>query len=270
MASAAPLSLPSGAGPRRRSFAERYRLMRSRWNEDWWSIVFGGPIGNVLNAVIADVSWITPNGITWVSFLCKLAAGPLLLLGTWSMDLTSAVLLQVHVVLDCMDGSLARYRKASSAIGAFLDKVTDMIGLVAITAAIGWRVHVDSGDAVALLVSVLIAASILLRSYAYWVVAHLERERKVAKPTIGDHRRDYSTMTFRERAGLYVRSMRRIVEFAESDLYFWFGLGIVLGRMREMVYFLSFATGIWLLVMLAVRFWTVVKLDRARRAEPGA
>jgi len=269
MAAASPLSATTAAPRARRTFAERYRLMRSRWNEDWWSIAFGGPIGNVLNAVIADIPWITPNGLTWLSFLCKLAAGPLLLLDVRGADLTAVVLFQLHTILDCMDGSLARYRKASSAIGAFLDKVTDMIGLVAITSAIGWRVYVDTGDAAAMLISVMIAASILLRSYAFWVVAHLERERRVSRPTVGDHRRDYSAMTFRERAGLYVRSMGKIFAFAESDLYFWFGLGIVLGRMREMIYFLSLATGLWLLGILGYRFWTVARLDR-RRGEPGA
>ena len=48
--------------------------------------MLGGPVGNFLNAFIADVSWITPNAITWVSLLCKLACVPLLLLGTWAGD----------------------------------------------------------------------------------------------------------------------------------------------------------------------------------------
>ena len=33
---------------------------------------------------------------------------------------------------------------------------------------------------------------------------------------------------------------------------------------------LAAATGVWLIVVLGYRFWTVVKLDRARRGEPGA
>ena len=34
--------------PLKRSFAERYRAMRSRWNSEWWSVMLGGPI-NFLN-----------------------------------------------------------------------------------------------------------------------------------------------------------------------------------------------------------------------------
>lgn len=245
-----------------RSFSERYRAIRARWNDNWWTITFGGPVGNVLNAVIADISWITPNGLTWLSFLCNIAGAALLLLGDRSADLAAVALLQLHTVLDCMDGSLARYRKASSVMGAFLDKVTDMLGLVSLGAAFGWRVYTDTGDAIALLLAVLIATSILLRNYVFWVVAHLERAHAAAKPTIGDFWRDSSTMTIGERARLYVKSMRRIFAFSELDLYFWFGLGIVLQRMRELIYVVAVATGLWLIGILIYRFWTVVRLQR--------
>jgi phosphatidylglycerophosphate synthase len=246
------------AAPRRR-FAERYRRMRTRWNEEWWSIVFGGPIGNLANAAIADIAWITPNRLTWLSFLCKLASAPLLLAG---FDIAAVVLFQLHTVLDCMDGSLARYRQASSMMGAFLDKVTDMIGLLAITAAYGWRVYADTGDAIAIVVALMISGLLLVRFYAYWVVAHLERERG-GKPTAGrDKRVDYSTLSFRERAIRYAKSMWKIVELGESDLYFWLGLGVVLGRMRETVYALGIGVAIWFVAILAFRYRTVRALDR--------
>jgi phosphatidylglycerophosphate synthase len=274
MASASPLPAPAPAPaearPARRTYAERYRLVRSLWNDQWWTITFGGPVGNLLNAAIADIPWITPNGLTWLGFLCNLVGGVLLLADTWSADLVAVVLFQLHVILDCMDGNLARYRKASSSVGAFLDKATDMIGLFTVTSALGWRIYTDTGDAPAMLISVLIAAAFLLRNYVFWVVAVLERDRRVPKPTTVDNRRNFSTMTFRERALLYARSMGRIVEFSELDLYFWFGLGIVLGRMREVVYLVALASSIGLIVVLVIRFRAVMQLDRLRRVEPGA
>jgi phosphatidylglycerophosphate synthase len=251
----------------RRSFSERYRAMRSRWNSEWWSIMLGGPVGNFLNAFIADVSWITPNGITWVSFLCKLAAVPLLLVGSWSADLAVIALFQLHTVLDCMDGSLARYRKRPSAMGAFLDKTTDMIGLLGIMTALGWRAFRDTGDAGALVVAMLIAGATLLRFYVYWVVMHLEREAKVPAPSVGDRRIDYSQMTAGQRASLYVRSMWRIVFFSEADLYFWFSLGLLLGRTREMIYGIGATNAVWLVLILVRRYLAVHQIDvRARQA----
>jgi phosphatidylglycerophosphate synthase len=244
------------------SFAERHRAMRSRWNSEWWSVMFGGPVGNLLNACIADVSWITPNGLTWFSFLCKLAAVPLLLVGTWSADVAVIVLFQLHTVLDCMDGSLARYRKRPSAMGAFLDKTTDMIGLLGIMTALGWRVHRDTGDAGALVVAMLIAGGTLLRFYVYWVVMHLERDARVAKSTVGDLRIDYSMMRFGERARLYFKSMPKIIFFTEADFYFWFALGLALQESRWMVYFIGATNAVWLLLILARRTWAVRQIDR--------
>lgn len=244
------------------TFRERYTLTRSRWNSDWWSIAFGGPVGNFLTALIADLRWITPNGITWVSFLCKLAAVPLLL---YRHDVLVIVMFQLHTVLDCMDGTLARYRKRPSVMGAFLDKVTDMVGLLAIMSAFGWRAAAESGDARVLLVSVLIAGAILLRSYVFWVVAHFEREHQVEKKTVGDLRKDFSGLTFGERLVKYVKSQYTIVEFAEADLYFWLSLGLVLGELAWTVYLIACAVGFWTVVILAKRYWTIHRLDVRKR-----
>src|SRR5688500_3660666 len=130
--SASAMAVDATPVPEKRSFSTRYRLMRSRWNEEWWSVAMGGPIGNVISSGIADVASIAPHAITLGGFAAKLAFVPLLLAGDRSMDLVAALLLQVSVICDCMDGSLARYRKASSYMGALLDKVTDAIGYGAI------------------------------------------------------------------------------------------------------------------------------------------
>ena len=265
------MSSPESAPAARKSFAQRYRAMRTRWNSEWWSIMLGGPVGNLLNACIADVAWITPNRLTWLSFLCKLAAAPLLLLGTRSADLAVIALFQAHTVLDCMDGSLARYRKRPSAMGAFLDKTTDMVGLLAIMAALGWRTAQETGDLRALLVAMLIAGSTLLRFYVYWVVMHLEREAKVAAPSVGDRRFDYSTMTAGQRARLYLKSMSKIVFFSEADFYFWFSLGLLLGWNREMIFLLGATNAVWLVLILGRRYWAVHQIDaRARQAAAAA
>ncbi len=239
-------------------FAERYRAMRSRWNRDWWSIAFGGPVGNFLCALIAEVRWITPNGLTWVSFLSKVAAVPMIL-ERW--DIAVIVMFQLHTVLDCMDGTLARYRKRPSVMGAFLDKVTDMVGLLGIMAAYGWRAAEESGDARVLIASVMIAAVILLRAYIFWVVAHFEREHAVAKPTAGDTRKDFPTLSTVERFKLYVKSQWTIVEFAEADLYFWLSLGLVLGELRWTVYLLTIAVGAWSVLIIGKRYWTIHQID---------
>jgi phosphatidylglycerophosphate synthase len=243
-----------------RSFAERRRLLRSRFNSEWWSIFFGGPIGNFLNALIADVRWITPNSLTVLGFLCKMVACPLLL---WRHDLAAIVLLQLNTVCDCMDGSLARYRGTSSVLGSYLDKVTDAIGMVAVTACVGLRVFQDTGDLNAFLAVAFAGVSHVIRGYVYWVVSHIEASRAVAKRSAGvDDRVDFRDLPLRARLMLYVKAFPRIFVFAESDLYFWIGLGFLGGWAREICYLLGGATAVWFVIVLVVRTRTVLAIDR--------
>lgn len=244
------------------SFRERTRAIRTRWNAEWWSITFGGPIGNLLAALVAEVSWITPDRLTLLSFFAKLAAAALALRGDGAGDVAVVVLLQVHTVLDCMDGSLARYRRRPSAMGAYLDKATDMIGLVAILAALGWRAQRDTGDPAALLLALLVGCAVLLRSYLYWVVLHLEREAKLSIPGSGDTRVDCTGWTWRQRARKYVASMPRIALVSEADLYFWFSLGLLLSSLRVTIYAVAAAQAFWLVVVLWHRTRTVWRITR--------
>ena len=239
----------------------RYRMLRSKWNEEWWSVAMGGPIGNVLNAVIADWSWVTPNRITLFGFAAKLAFVPFVLFG---YDLWAALMLQVSVICDCMDGSLARYRKTSSYMGAFLDRLTDALGYSAVFGAFGWRVARDTGDAYALVVAFAIPMTLLVRGYVHWVVAAIQKQAGATQTMGVDKRKDFSQSTWRERAVMYVKSMPRVIEFAESDLSFWLGLALVLGEpwMRRSVYFLGAATGIWFVGLMGKRILTVMELER--------
>ncbi len=253
--------------PRRHSYAERYRLMRSKWNAEWWSVAMGGPIGNVLNAAIADIPWIRPNHITLFGFLCKLAACPLVLVGDRGADLAVIVFLQVSVICDCMDGSLARYRKASSLMGAFLDKITDAVGYAVVFGAFGWRVYTDTGDALAIIVALAVPVMMLTRGYVYWVVVTMQKQAGTSTTAGTDQRKDFSDSTLRERAVLYVRSMPGIVEFNESDLFFWLGLALALGEpwMQRGLYFIGIASGLWFVGIMMVRIATVMRLERDRK-----
>jgi hypothetical protein len=131
--------------------------------------------------------------------------------------------------------------------------------------AYGWRAAAESADPRALLVSVLIAGAILLRSYIFWVVAHFEREHQVEKKTVGDLRKDFSGLTTKERLIKYVRSQWTIVEFAEADLYFWLSLGLVFDEMRWTVYGIAVMVGFWTVLVIGKRYWTIHQLDARKR-----
>jgi phosphatidylglycerophosphate synthase len=245
-------------------FRERIRLARTKRYEDWWHIVFGGPLGALLVAIVAPVRWITPNALTILSFALKLAACPMIYFGH---DLAAVAMLQGNVLLDAMDGSLARYRDRPSLFGALLDKVTDSIGLIAVFTVIGYRVSAgDGGAALPLLAGAWIGVGYLLRCYAFWVVKAFEIERD-APPSIGMVRADFGDLGFGARMRYYAASTWRIALFGEADLYLWASIGLLLGRESLAIYTLSVAMTLWVVVALGARFYRAYQLDRAAEAE---
>ncbi len=70
---------------------------------------------------------ITPNQITLISFAIGLYSAYSFSKGDfWSIFL-GAFLLQVSIIVDCVDGELARYTRKFSNLGAWLDAVTDRV-----------------------------------------------------------------------------------------------------------------------------------------------
>lgn len=73
--------------------------------------------------MLLNVSWITPNGITWMS---AFVGG---VLGAWAiiaeLNLLAAGLILIGGLLDSLDGDLARVRKCGTKEGEILDAVLD-------------------------------------------------------------------------------------------------------------------------------------------------
>ena len=82
--------------------------MKNRQANDWWTITFGDPVSWVVLGVIGDIKWITPIGITWLSFFSKIVPVCLMITNDGALIITAAILLQIGQVLDSMDGNLAR------------------------------------------------------------------------------------------------------------------------------------------------------------------
>ncbi len=110
-------------------YQERRRHLREtfRPREEWWSRVFATPVAYRILLVVADWRLITPNRLTLLSLLTALVACLLITTGEDANLLIAAAAIQVSYILDCMDGQLARYRRASSRFGAFVDKWSDYV-----------------------------------------------------------------------------------------------------------------------------------------------
>lgn len=253
-------------GPAQLPFAARLRLLRNKRYDDWWHIVFGGPLGVFVAAVIADVRWITPNRVTIVGFAMRLAGAALIVVREPWADYGAFGLLEASLVLDITDGSLARYRQQPSALGAFLDKITDGISLAALGFLLGWRAWLDGHDALHLMAGAFLGASYLLRCYMYWVVAYLERERGAAASVGPSLVQPFGELSFGQRLRYYLAQSWRILLFGEGDVYFWVGLALLFHRPSDIVVPLAAAMGFWLVVISGKRIRTVIALDRQARS----
>jgi len=68
---------------------------------------------------------ITPNQVTWMSIAVGLVAAAVFAIGARWLDIVGAVLLYGSFILDCNDGSLARYTGNFSRYGGWLDMIAD-------------------------------------------------------------------------------------------------------------------------------------------------
>ena len=103
----------------------RLRLA-NRSNDGFYSVFFLRKISKILTWAAVKLR-MRPNQITVISFLIGLYAAYLFSKGTTTNYILGALLLQVSLIVDCVDGELARYTRNFSDLGAWLDAVTDRV-----------------------------------------------------------------------------------------------------------------------------------------------
>lgn len=112
----------------------------SRGNDGAFSAAVIRPLSRRVTAVGLRHGW-RPNAVTLSSLLLGLAACALAATDNRLGWVAAAVLLQASLVVDCVDGEIARFTRTYSALGGWLDAVGDrvkefvMVGVVAWVAA---------------------------------------------------------------------------------------------------------------------------------------
>jgi phosphatidylglycerophosphate synthase len=81
----------------------------------------------------------TPNGLTVLMLVVGLVATTVLAVPTLWSAVVAAVLIQVYLLLDCVDGEVARWRRSTSAAGVFLDRLGHYVVETALVVGLGVR-----------------------------------------------------------------------------------------------------------------------------------
>ncbi len=234
--------------------------LRNWQSHEFWVRLFARPLSIVLLYPVADVPWVTPNLLTHIGNLFFAGAIAAMWLDAWIL---AAVLLQLHLVFDNMDGTLARYRRCGTQFGSYYDKISDYFGISAMFLTVGWLAYLqDPTRPHLIVVGALIAISEILMGYSKWLT--VATRLKVGKSP-GSARSGEVPPPARTPAqwALWVLdSVARIVLFEEVDYFFWVGLALIIGRLDWVVYLLALVRTGAMLGTVAVRGFEMWRLDK--------
>jgi len=176
------------AGRRTDSLDEhRVRLRRvARPNDGFYSTFVVRRISPRLTELAVRRGW-TPNAITLGALVIALAAAACFAVGNRAGLVTGALLLQVSLVTDCVDGETARYTRSFSALGAWLDATTDRIKEYVVYAALAIG-SARSGDWVWTLATATLALQVFRNFVDFGFVATLGQRsiREVDEAAAGE------------------------------------------------------------------------------------
>lgn len=121
---------------------------------------------------------VTPNGLTYFSFLVGLVGAFFISRGTYADFVVGGVLTQLSAIIDCADGQLARAKDICSKFGSyldlFLDRITDFALIVG--ASVGcYRFYDDSN---LLLLGLLGSGLYLLQINLYYITKNYKNDHK--------------------------------------------------------------------------------------------
>lgn len=102
------------------------QLQANRVDDGFYSTFVVRKLSKPLTRLALRIGW-SPNAITLLSFSIGIAAAGAFALGSrWAL-VAGALLLQLSLVVDCVDGEVARATRRFSALGAWLDASTDRV-----------------------------------------------------------------------------------------------------------------------------------------------
>lgn len=251
---------------------ERLDRIRNFQSKDWYPAVFMRPLTIAVMWVVADWRWLTPNRLTTLANVTKLTGAGFILVQDWTYTVAAVVLLQVGLLFDHMDGTLARYRRSFSGFGSFYDKVSDGITWFCIAMAVGWVAYRQSGEAYLLVLAATGAYSLLTLGYMKWVAgaetAKVDWHRAARDPEIVARKTAPPVIPPppRRSAGEWLRwfgwSMLQVVRFEETDLFFWVGLALLTGRLELVLWLMAVTQPLGVAIMLVKRGLDVHRADR--------
>lgn len=228
------------------SLSERLARLRNFQSRDFWAMVFARPLTILILLALAEKSWVTPNRITTLAMILKglgaylIAFEPTEISGIWA-----AILVNLGLVCDNMDGTLARYRQNGTLWGFYYDKLSDAVTLVLLFWAMAFRAFNISHNILDIVLPLVGVCGAMTAGYAKWVAERVcsDSELKqiiktperfsdwVQKHTKHDNIVEPPRRNFVDWLKWLGWALFSILFVNEVDLFFWIAVALLSGEM---------------------------------------
>lgn len=230
-------------------------------NDEWWSSFVTAPLAILLNYLVVDVKWLSPNLITLLSFVTAILATALIIAGGTVNFINAAVLIHLSHILDCMDGQMARYRNTPSLAGCYFDKLTDQLQVILWFGAIGYAAYAQTHNVVPVFLAFTGVSFYSLRGYAKYVAIYTEVAddnqylQKISEKDAVLKREDTAGPRYGFIANMkwFVLEQRKIINFDEGVFIFMLSLALVLDALTPMLWLFAISQVIHGLVRSCLR-----------------
>lgn len=219
-------------------------------DDEWWSSFVTSPLAIAANYVAVDVLWITPNRITASSFLVAVVATIGIVIGGTGSFIAAAILIHLSHILDCMDGQMARYRKVSSSVGSYYDRLTDQVQVALWFGATGYAAFVQTASVIPVFLAMIGISFYGLRGYAKYIALEIETARNP------DYPKDMAQLKQVEaKAGLdfglrangawFLREQRKVLAFDEGVFIFMLSAALIFDQLVPMLWIFAASQVFW-------------------------
>ena len=196
--------------------------LANRANDGFYSVFFLRRVSKLLTWAAVKIG-ATPNQVTITSFAIGLYAAFLFAQGdTWSL-IGGAILLQVSIIVDCVDGEIARYTRKFSELGAWLDAITDRVKEYAVFLGLAYGAFVHNGQNLWVLAAILMAIQTFrhLSDYNFSQVVKARAAEEIPLPV--DFMAEWDGIT----AQLEELDPEDDLAFAKKRIRYWLGKIVV-------------------------------------------
>jgi len=124
---------------------------------------------------------LTPNQITWLSFIFNIIVGLCFLSIEHVHLIVGAILIQLGLIIDNVDGIVAKVKDMGSSYGKWLDTTTDRIGQILMVVCAGIGLFIRSGEILHLYVGTVGSLIVVSSTYARYIQLLVKPEVYVSK-----------------------------------------------------------------------------------------